>query len=158
VSILQDEYQYAHVINSTIAYNGASSTNVSGLHITTETNYQVSVWNTIIAENQANGVDKDVSGNFSAYRGHNLIGTTSGSTGLAGDADSYYGVDPVLAPLDDYGGPTRTHKLLATSLAINAGDNDIADLYDLLFDQRGFDRIVDDLVDIGAVELAFDEL
>jgi hypothetical protein len=163
VSILQDEYQHANVINSTIAYNGASSTNVSGLHIATDTSYQVSVWNTIIAENQANGVDKDVNGNFSAYRGHNLIGTTSGSAGLTGDADSFYGVDPMLAPLDDYGGGTRTHKLLAGSDAINAGDNDIVDFYDLEFDQRGYDRITDgdlddfDTVDIGAFELAFSE-
>jgi predicted outer membrane repeat protein len=66
--------------------------------------------------------------------------------------------DLALAPLADYGGPTRTHALLVGSIAIDAGDNLFSPLPD--FDQRGgnFARVVDgdgDTVarmDIGAFE------
>jgi hypothetical protein len=70
-----------------------------------------------------------------------------------------------LASLGDYGGPTKTHALLSNSAAIDAGDNAVALAYLLDQDQRGLDRIVDwdedefeARVDIGAVELAFDEV
>jgi hypothetical protein len=69
-----------------------------------------------------------------------------------------------LAPLGYYGGPTKMHALLYDSLAIDAGDNDFVDDFELAYDQRGSDRIVDrdlDLdarVDIGAFELALTEL
>ena len=68
-----------------------------------------------------------------------------------------------LTSLDFHGGPTRTHALYSNSAAIDAGDDAIAALYDLEFDQRGFRRPVDwdtlagDDTDIGAVELAFVE-
>jgi hypothetical protein len=66
-------------------------------------------------------------------------------------------LDPMLAPLGDNGGPTRTLALRAGSPAINAGNNAIAvdpDGDPLLFDQRGpgFERIVRDAVDVGAFE------
>ena len=99
---------------------------------------------------------------------HNLIGV-----GVAGGPSN--GVDfnqvgnsttpkaPKLSTLGDDGGATRTHKLLSDSTAIDAGDNDYIDLYELAYDQRGFDRTSDDdsddndIVDIGAFELAFEE-
>jgi hypothetical protein len=54
--------------------------------------------------------------------------------------------------------------LLEDSDAIDAGDDDFVDLLGQLYDQRGlgYDRIVDwglgDHVDIGAFELAIDEV
>lgn len=62
--------------------------------------------------------------------------------------------DAGLGPLDDHGGPTKTHELLPGSPAIDAGDNDGAPIPD----QRGVNRPVDgngdglSVVDIGALE------
>jgi hypothetical protein len=63
-----------------------------------------------------------------------------------------------LAELGYYGGPTLTHALLEGSGAMNAGDDGIAELYGLKFDQRGRKRFFDTAVDLGAVESAFEEL
>jgi hypothetical protein len=61
------------------------------------------------------------------------------------------GVDPMLGPLADNGGPTLTHALLPGSPAIDAGDNSDAPEWD----QRGpgFPRIVNGRIDIGAFEV-----
>jgi hypothetical protein len=69
-----------------------------------------------------------------------------------------------LAPLNYYGGRTRTHALYSDSDAIDAGDNDFIATYDLIFDQRGNDRTKngDNLggedIDIGAFELVYGEI
>jgi hypothetical protein len=59
--------------------------------------------------------------------------------------------DPLLLPLADNGGPTRTHALAPGSPAIDAGNNFAA----LASDQRGspFQRIAGTRPDIGAFEL-----
>jgi hypothetical protein len=54
-------------------------------------------------------------------------------------------VDPKLAPLGNYGGPTQTHALLPGSLAIDAGDATITTA-----DQRGVAPV--GIRDIGAYE------
>ncbi len=64
--------------------------------------------------------------------------------------------DPGLAPLGDYGGPTRTMTLLPGSRALDAGIN--ANALDangqpLTTDQRGLPRFVGTKVDLGAVEM-----
>jgi hypothetical protein len=58
---------------------------------------------------------------------------------------------PMLLPLADNGGPTRTHALAAGSPAIDAGNN----LAGLVTDQRGspFVRVAGAAPDIGAFEL-----
>jgi hypothetical protein len=106
--------------------------------------------NTIVAGNAA-PTSPDVSGNFQSG-GHNLIGDGSGGTGY--DLSDLVGtsanpVDPVLGPLQDNGGPTLTMALLPGSPAIDAGDD--TDAPDT--DQRGFARIAEDHIDIGAFEL-----
>jgi hypothetical protein len=60
------------------------------------------------------------------------------------------GVDPLLTPLGNHGGPTLTHALLPGSPAIEAGDPAIPD--PPATDQRGFARIVGPRIDLGAVE------
>lgn len=71
------------------------------------------------------------------------------------------GMDPLLGPLADHGGPTDTHSLLAGSPAIDAGDpNGCADADGgpLTSDQRGAPRPFDGdadgvpVCDMGAVE------
>lgn len=87
--------------------------------------------------------------------GYNL--DEDGSCGLVEGSD-LVGVDPLLAPLADNGGPTPTHALQPDSIAIDRGKS-----FGATADQRGFSRPVDfttisnkeggDGSDIGAFEL-----
>jgi len=98
----------------------------------------------------------DVYGELDPGGDYNLIGDGTGMTGLSngvngnlvGSADAP--IDPLLGPLQDNGGPTQTHALLAGSPAIDAGNN----AYATDWDQRGegFPRIVNGIIDIGAFE------
>lgn len=102
----------------------------------------------------------------SAASTHNVIGNAATSGGLANGVNgNIVGVDALLAPLADNGGPTLTHALLNGSPAIDAGDNAVAIdamANPLVDDQRGagYQRIVDGnrsgnaTVDIGAYETA----
>jgi hypothetical protein len=58
--------------------------------------------------------------------------------------------DPLLAPLGDYGGPTRTMPPLPGSPAIDPAGGDAHSVFSL--DQRGLARVVGARVDIGAAE------
>ena len=61
------------------------------------------------------------------------------------------GVEPLLGPLSDNGGPTLTHALLAGSPAINAGEpHRTGDT-----DQQGAARVQGGRIDIGAYESSF---
>src|SRR5262249_3301577 len=80
--------------------------------------------------------------------------TTAGglSNGVNGNL---VGVNPLLAPLGNYGGPTQTIALLPGSPAIDAGDSALAvdaQSNPLTTDQRGLPRVVGAAVDIGAFE------
>ena len=93
---------------------------------------------------------------FSSASAYNLIGT-GGSGGLVnGTNGNQVGVaNPGLGPLAYYGGPTQTIALLPGSPAIGAGSNALAvdaNGNRLTTDQRGFPRIVNGIVDIGAFE------
>jgi hypothetical protein len=61
--------------------------------------------------------------------------------------------DPLLTPLANHGGPTRTHAILAGSPAIDAGYNPLQ----LPTDQRGsgYPRVVGITADIGAYERSY---
>lgn len=81
---------------------------------------------TIVADNQHRSelgppVDNDIGGHVNAQ--WSLIeviqGTITGGNNIVGQ-------DPLLGPLADNGGPTRTHALLPGSPAINAGDPNLA--------------------------------
>lgn len=120
----------------------------------------VALLNTIVSGNSGttmgtNGIVADDAYGPGSSLGHNLIGSSSNFVTLASDL---IGVQPELGPLQDNGGPTPTHALLATSPAIDAGAPSI-----LSFDQRGQPRSVDnpaipnrlgsDGTDIGALEV-----
>ena len=66
---------------------------------------------------------------------------------------NFFGVDPVLLPLDDYAGGTMTFHPDITSPALDAGDPNF-DFSGIEFDQRGrhFSRLAGAAIDIGAVE------
>jgi hypothetical protein len=86
--------------------------------------------------------------------GYNLIGNPTGSGGFAAPLD-LIGLDSLLAPLGNHGGPTETMALLPGSPAIDTGSNALAvdaTGNPLTTDQRGFARIVNGTADIGAFE------
>jgi Ca2+-binding RTX toxin-like protein len=187
-------YATASIVNSTISHNsagigggmiinGSPTVNFVNSTITANTvggngggiysilaSATVELHNTIVAENMA-GTSRtnNLQGAFSSLSSSNLIGY-GGSGGLSNGTNGNIllgsGVSAGLAPLGDYGGLTKTHALLSTSPAIDAGsDLDALDSDDMALatDQRGFQRIVDDpnmtdgpagTVDIGAFEYA----
>lgn len=125
------------LINSTVSGNSAD---YQGGGIANEGT--LILRNTIVA-NSAGG---DVA-NFATILGsHNLV--EDGSIG----GDTISG-DPKLGPLANNGGRTKTHALLAGSIAINAGSNTLIP-DGVTTDQRGpgFARISGGKVDIGAFE------
>ncbi len=114
----------------------------------------VTLGNTIVAENTAvGGGGPDALGTI-VSQGHNLIGETDGSSGWVGSdltGTSAYPLNPLLAPLGNYGGPTQTMALLPGSPAIDAGNNGLVPA-GVTTDQRGLPRVVNGFVDIGAFE------
>jgi hypothetical protein len=128
------------VTNATIsgnsAFSGSGIFNFGTLNLT----------NTIIGGGLGGGADIDNQGTI-ASNVRNLIQDGSGSPAVSGD--------PKLGPLQNNGGPTFTHALLADSPAIDAGDDSVlSDPLNLSADQRsfGFARLACAHVDIGAVE------
>jgi len=126
------------LLNSTLYGNSSNSNDGGGLR-NMGTAY---VKNTIIAGSP--------SGNNCAgvltSQGHNLSSDAScaGSLTATGDRNS---IDPVVGPLQDNGGSTQTHALLAGSPAKNAGDS----VGCPTTDQRNSPRDV--FCDIGAYEM-----
>ena len=132
------------VSNTTIVGNSAG---LAGGAITGD---GIALRNTIVAGNTA-PADPNCTGPVLSL-GHNLESGTDCGFVAAGDLA---GVDPLLGPLQNNGGFTPTHALLAGSPAIDAGDPTDCPARD----QRGFVRPADGdgtgaaVCDIGAVEL-----
>ena len=147
----------------TITGNSASGANSAGGVKSAGSGGTVTVRNSIIAGNSGTGgANPDVIGAF-VSSGYNLIGDGTSGTGFTGTADqagtSGTPINPMLGPLQDNGGLTPTHALLAGSPAIDKGS-----AFSLTTDQRGFTRPLDDgsiapaaggdNSDIGAFEVA----
>jgi predicted outer membrane repeat protein len=75
-----------------------------------------------------------------------------GSGSLNDDGSNFIGGDPMLGPLLDNGGPTRTHRPSSGSPVINNVNGNCAGLTD---DQRGFPRPAGPRCDIGSVEVRY---
>jgi VCBS repeat-containing protein len=132
------------VSNSTIFGNSAGVSgggiyNLSGI---------LTLNSSIVASNTAS-TGQDISG-IVPSGDYNLIKDTAGIVSLPG-THNITGVDPMLGPLADNGGPTLTYALLPGSPAIDAGSNPDS----LTTDQRGtgFARVVGTAADIGAFEV-----
>ncbi len=115
------------------------------------------IWDTIVAGNTGTSGGPDVYGTVhsggldNALGGHNLIGKSDGSSGW--ESSDLIGtvaapLDPHLAALAFYGGPTQTMALLPGSPAIGKGTNDVNGVST---DQRGFS--LDNPPDIGAFQI-----
>lgn len=118
--------------------------------------------NTLVAGNRSSTTARDISGPISVPYGglpsrNNLIGDGTGMTGLANNSNGNRvgtrsaPINPLLAPLGNYGGLTQTMALLPGSPAIDAGNNALIPA-GITTDQRGDPRIVNGRVDIGAFE------
>ena len=152
--------------NSTIVNNPGRC----GLYISTEST-SVTLANTILAGNGSGeiffngGTIASNGGNFigrnnSAGSAFTLAGTPNGNGDYVGTFSSP--IDPQLAKMRNFGGPTPTRPLLAASLALNHGINCVvtntcspATASALTLDQRGMQRQIGAFVDIGAVETNF---
>ncbi|MFT6179564.1 MAG: sugar lactone lactonase YvrE [Akkermansiaceae bacterium] len=122
---------------------------------------RTSTVNTIIAGNGSiqGGHDSDFGFNGNpppAFNievvGPTLVGTNSGVASLF-PAGSLVGtptaiLDPQLYPLGDYGGPTETMALREGGPGVNAGGSTT-----LVTDQRGFERVLAGVVDLGSYEI-----
>jgi filamentous hemagglutinin family protein len=139
------------ILNSTVANNRATG-GLGGGGIANSLG-TVTITNTIIATNiDASGFNTPDLGNAGGTvtdGGNNLIGNTA-SAGLPITfvASTLRNVNPLLAPLGNYGSTTQTHALLPNSPALNAGNNAGV----TATDQRGATRIFGGTVDIGAFE------
>ncbi len=139
------------IANSTITANVAITDNTGGGIEALIGGNAIPLTSTLVAGNfRSTSVPSDIangnSPDSSVSGANNLIGVSA----MPVPAGTITGVDPRLRPLGWYGGPTRTHALMADSQAIGAGSNPANETYD----QRGngYPRQVGQRVDIGAFE------
>jgi hypothetical protein len=139
--------------NATIANNGAGAGgpdsggppgNGGGLDDSTA----LSLQNTIVASNNANGAANCSPSSGVANGGHDL---SYGDASCPGS-----NANPALSPLADYGGPTETMALAAGSAAIDQVPATGADCP--ATDQRGVKRPQSSACDIGAFEFAVPQI
>jgi hypothetical protein len=129
------------VTNSTFSGNGAGDG--GGIYNIVGT---ASLRNTIVANSTSGG---NCGGSTTITDlGHNLEYNPDNTCDFSGAFNDITGIDPMLGPLQNNGGPTETLALLAGSPAIDAGDNAGVPATD----QRGYIRIINGIVDIGAYE------
>ena len=123
--------------------------------------------NSIVADNRAEvaGSDVALTNDATITARYSLVGDNTGTTlaeapigmpdengNLVGDSNGQGIIDPLLSPLGDYGGRTRTHALLTGSRVIDMGDPNFVAPPEL--DQRGatFSRVSGGRIDMGAFE------
>jgi hypothetical protein len=160
---------YSNFYNSTIAFNTAT-VGSPGVLLYAANQRKVTMQSTLMSNNTSGATDNDLTVvnptfvTFNAGPANNLVRATKVTT-LPGDTIS--GTCPLLGPLRDNGGLTRTHQLLSTSVAINAGNDVTIDPLSnpkvpFADDQRGpavlngtrdYPRVSGPQADIGAYEV-----
>ena len=147
--------------NTTIADNSAVTAG-GGVHAEMADN--VNLKNSLVIGNRA-PLGKDVFGNLIS-EGHNLVGDATGSNIVVSTGDIVGTADAPIPPasviqlnLADHGGPTPTHALVRSGMAIDAGGDEDTECHSIPgSDQRGQPRPADGngdgipRVDIGSVE------
>jgi len=150
------------VTNSTFADNSGSlggGISVDGGAVTL--NNTIVARNTLFLPIRPPGVPpiaSDIAGLVNTSNSYNNLIGTGGSGGLTNGVNGNQAgiANPGLGTLADNRGPTQTIALLPGSPAIDAGNNLLAvdaQGNPLTTDQRGFPRIVNGTVDIGAFEI-----
>ena len=145
-------FRYTSVLTLTACTisGNCASTEGGGIDLNGFLGYPVAaIGDTIVAGNNA-GTGPDVSG-IVVDQGSNLIGDGDGARGFTAAGDQVgtaaSPIDPLLAPLGDYGGPTQTMALRTGSPAIGKGTT----VAGLTADQRGF-ALDSPQPDIGAFQ------
>lgn len=137
------------ITNTTIFNNRAITGNGGGIFRPAGT---FTIRNSIIINQDDGGEAPDLVGNWAGSTlESSILGSTAGPTNLTLGAGNILTTDPGLLPLGDYGGPTVTHALRPTSIALNSGNNAFVVGG---VDQRGTSRILQGTVDRGAYESA----
>lgn len=152
--VTDEDFPATRLVNSTIARNTGY-----GIRRHTEGGAVLELVNTLVARNGPAGAPDMIStGTMPAERlsaSHSLIGNGSGS-GLGNDNGNQVGnvspysapINPLLAPLANNGGPTKTHALETGSPAIDAASTPDCPATD----QRGVLRPRGEACDIGSYE------
>ena len=162
----------AYINNSTIVLNSADSEASAGDYagggIFNNPGGNVFIRNSIVALNTdypaIASEAPDCNGEIKSYR-NNLIGNNKNCTfkdavlpGAPFDQVGSAGapINPLIDPLNNYGGPTPTHRLQAGSPAVDAGST-AQDNSDFVYacreqDQRGYSRALGGRCDAGAFE------
>ncbi len=142
-AIMADILSDVAITNSTIVGN-SSGNNGGGLWV--ENGARVA--NSIVYGNSASGVGPDCFDELAGISaGNNIFGTLDGCT-MPPAATDLIGVDPMLAGINDNGGPVPTLALQQSSPAIDAGNNATCEAADA----RGISRPQASACDIGAYE------
>jgi hypothetical protein len=134
------------ILNSTFCSNSAPAGAGGGIALGQSLNHAVSIYNSIVCGNTA-----ATNGNVDLYTNIDLPyqSATAVTTGSLIDLDPAV-IFATVAPADN-GGFTPTMALKAGSPAVDAGNNSLVPA-GLAFDQRGYPRINNGTVDVGAVE------
>lgn len=140
---------------------GNNAANGGGVYNTNSgTNAEVVLSSTILRSGSSGANLVKASGDIFSY-GFNLSNDSAGGDastgpgGLLGNTGDIRNTDPNLGPLQENGGPTKTHALNFPSAAIEAGDDKLTDApFSLTSDQRGpgFPRRIGARLDMGAFE------
>ncbi|MDQ5909577.1 MAG: hypothetical protein QG599_1672 [Pseudomonadota bacterium] len=152
-----ENYGALSFTNSTVTNNSASSG--GGIY---QSGGTLKLGNTLVAGNSAATTPEiRVTGGTFISEGHNLFGQNnvdglSGATLDPSDIIPGVGVfiGNIINDLASNGGPTKTHLPLPGGLAVNTGDDNLANLAGLTTDQRGETRFINE-VEIGSVEGSF---
>jgi hypothetical protein len=140
------------ITNCTLSGNSTTYNNGGGIANVGTT---VEIGNTIL---KTGALGENIFNYFGTVtsNGYNLSSDDGG--GFLTATGDQINTDPLLGPLQNNGGPTFTHELLAGSPAIDAGDPNFdpnSFTPPLLYDQRGsgFARVANSRIDIGAFEV-----
>lgn len=156
VSGNSDSTSSVTITHSTITNNDSSDDGPGGFAVLAG---DYTVGHTVIAGNSSNGPDAvggawdmDADGSATGAVSYSLVRvpTHGAITATTAGTGNLTGVDPMLGPLANNGGPTLTHLPLDGSPVIGAGNPAITGAP--ATDQRGQTRIVG-TIDLGAVEL-----
>jgi predicted outer membrane repeat protein len=147
--IYSQEQVTVMVTNSTLSGNSADSG--GGIYNNGSSGGTVAILANTILKTGASGENIYNFGGQVVSQGYNL--SNDSGSGYLNHSGDQINTDPMLGPLQNNGGLTLTHALLAGSSAIDAGDPNFTP--PPFYDQRGpgFNRVVNGRIDIGSFEV-----